>query len=1748
MKNKNRFEGFVTKLFILCLITGFATVAAPLFSADAQTVTIPDANLRTALESALNKAAGADITEAELGGLRQLDARNSSITTLTGLEKATGLRSLNLKGNSVSDISPVVNLPRLRLLNVENNPLNYASLNTHIPAIETAMANRNNASVTYTARTPTTLTKVSGDSQTGELSATLANSFVVEVKDGANPAAVFAGVPVTFAVTAGGGTLSTTTVSTDATGRAETTLTLGATSVGAHTVDATVEGIADKVTFTATVSQVATTLVKISGDSQTADPGVALANAFVVEVRDQAGTAMSNVSVTFAVTAGGGTLSTTTATTGTNGQAETTLTLGTTVVGANTVEATVTGITEKITFTATANRKATTLVKVSGDSQTAGPGVALANAFVIEARDQSGAAMSDVSVTFNVTAGGGTLSAASATTNASGQAETTLTLGATVVGANTVEASAAGITEKLTFTATANQVATTLTKVSGDSQTGNPGAALTNAFVVEVQDQAGSAMSDVSVTFNVTAGGGTLSAASVTTNASGQAETTLTLGATVVGENTVEATVAGITEKLTFTATANQVATTLVKISGDTQTGDSGTALSNAFVVEVRDQAGTAMSGVSVAFSVTAGGGTLSAAAATTNASGQAETTLTLGATVVGENTVEATVAGITEKLTFTATANQVATTLVKISGDSQTGDSGAALSNAFVVEVRDQAGTAMSGVSVAFSVTAGGGTLSAASATTNASGQAETTLTLGATGTTNTVTASVTHAGTTLSVTFTAEINNSAPAFTSGTTFSVAENSTAVGTVNASDADSSDSVTGYTLGGVDSTEFSITDAGVLTFNTAPDYEDPGDALSSTPANAATNNEYIIVVTVTSGAGVRAQTAKQTFTITVTDVPPPGKPAVPTVTGADATPTALSVSWTAPTNTGPAITDYDVRYRKGTTGNFTDAGYTGTTTSTTLTELTAGTSYQVQVRAINAEGNSPWSDAGTGTTWNVPEQPKAPIVTTAAVGELNVVWTAPASDAPITGYKIEYQKASAAAWSAHAHAGTDTTTTLTSLASGIAYQVRVRAVNAVGNSTWSAASTGTTWDVPEQPAPPTVTVVEAASGAAGATGAAVSGAAASGATGAASEEVSKLTLTWTAPASDTPITSYEVAYKQSSDTAWINHPHTGTSTTVTLTGLADSTEYAVRVRAANAVGNSDWSPDSTFCRVLGDIVPICPVREPKVDDNKETSFRVCWKKPGAVSLPLNAYEVRLRSSSTPTWTPLTVTSFSVPIPFLSDPDPPVCITIEDLKPGTQYKVQVRPFKQILFLKVYGPWIESEGATLPTQPGTPDVKPVSGVTGAALEVSWVLRNNPDVTGFKVQYQKSQDNTWIDHAHEDDDSKGTTISNLQAGTKYDVRVRAMVKDLEGSWSAHGSGTPVDVPAKPVAPTVTTASHTNVNVTWTEPTNTWPDITDYDVQYREGTTGTFKDGPQTVTAKTATISGLKPNTSYQVRVRATNDEGTGPWSDAGTGKTDYQPEDVNKDGEVNVADLIAIGTHLGGTTNTAHEPDVNNDGTVNSADIQLVIKAALNNSNALTDIDGDDDVDVEDLVAFAATPVDVNGDTKTDDDDIKLIARLALNAAANRGAAPAPSQTHATLNAQNLQHLVHQALQRNRFDATYRRGVAALERILESLMIPEESALLHNYPNPFNPETWIPYQLASPAEVTLTLYDVTGRIVRTLNLGHQDAGMYRSKSRAAYWDGRNAQGESVASGVYFYTLVAGEFTATGKMLIRK
>ena len=202
-----------------------------------------------------------------------------------------------------------------------------------------------------------------------------------------------------------------------------------------------------------------------------------------------------------------------------------------------------------------------------------------------------------------------------------------------------------------------------------------------------------------------------------------------------------------------------------------------------------------------------------------------------------------------------------------------------------------------------------------------------------------------------------------------------------------------------------------------------------------------------------------------------------------------------------------------------------------------------------------------------------------------------------------------------------------------------------------------------------------------------------------------------------------------------------------------------------------------------------------------------------------------------------------------------------------------------------------------------------------------------------------------------------------------------------------------------------------------------------------------------------------------------------------------------DVNRDGVVNILDLVQVASKFGQKV-SSDPADVNEDGLVNIVDL-VKVAGALGDGAAAP-------------LAWHLSPEIV------------------------------PARA-------NVQKWLSQARQLNLTDATAQRGILFLENLLAALT-PKETALLANYPNPFNPETWIPYQLAEPADVILTIYAVDGTAVRTLALGHQSIGIYQGKSRAAYWDGKNALSEPVASGVYFYTLKAGEFTATRKMLIRK
>ena len=197
----------------------------------------------------------------------------------------------------------------------------------------------------------------------------------------------------------------------------------------------------------------------------------------------------------------------------------------------------------------------------------------------------------------------------------------------------------------------------------------------------------------------------------------------------------------------------------------------------------------------------------------------------------------------------------------------------------------------------------------------------------------------------------------------------------------------------------------------------------------------------------------------------------------------------------------------------------------------------------------------------------------------------------------------------------------------------------------------------------------------------------------------------------------------------------------------------------------------------------------------------------------------------------------------------------------------------------------------------------------------------------------------------------------------------------------------------------------------------------------------------------------------------------------------------EDVNRDGAVTVADLILVAALFGQQVPPNTAEDINGDGTVNMADLLAVAQAI----------------------------------------------------------SPAAPSAAAHIDAATIEAWIAQARLEDDGSLAFKRGIENLLALLRSL-IPEETALLRNYPNPFNPETWIPYHLATEADVQLTIYDINGAVVRRFSLGLKQAGYYTDRARAAYWDGRNEVGEPVASGVYFYQLEAGDYSQTRQMVILK
>lgn len=244
----------------------------------------------------------------------------------------------------------------------------------------------------------------------------------------------------------------------------------------------------------------------------------------------------------------------------------------------------------------------------------------------------------------------------------------------------------------------------------------------------------------------------------------------------------------------------------------------------------------------------------------------------------------------------------------------------------------------------------------------------------------------------------------------------------------------------------------------------------------------------------------------------------------------------------------------------------------------------------------------------------------------------------------------------------------------------------------------------------------------------------------------------------------------------------------------------------------------------------------------------------------------------------------------------------------------------------------------------------------------------------------------------------------------------------------------------------------------------------------------------------------------------------------------------QDDDDDGTLDRISYSILVTDVAVATHQSSEPvDVNQDLDVNILDLVIVASnIGTVPYNPRADVNGDGFVNVLDLITVYTSP---HWATSVPSKKI---------GAANEPALTAPS-INRNLDPATIKSWIDLAQVEDDGSAIFDLGIANLEALIAS-RIPTETRLLLNYPNPFNPETWIPYQLSEATEVTVTIHAMNGSLIRTLALGHQAAGVYQSKSQAAYWDGRNELGEQVASGLYFYTLTAGDFAATGKMLIRK
>ena len=551
-----------------------------------------------------------------------------------------------------------------------------------------------------------------------------------------------------------------------------------------------------------------------------------------------------------------------------------------------------------------------------------------------------------------------------------------------------------------------------------------------------------------------------------------------------------------------------------------------------------------------------------------------------------------------------------------------------------------------------------------------------------------------------------------------------------------------------------------------------------------------------VIVRVSDGRGA---TDTIDVTVNVNDVnEPPLSPGQPVVSSVPGSITSLSVSWSAPSNTGrPAIQRYALQYREGNSGDWSNGPQNVSGTSTTISGLNEDTSYQVQVMATNAEGDGPWSSPGSGRTNrnNPPEFADATATrsltenigdaTTTSAENLGGAIIATDADDDMLQYSLEGGDASLfdidpGSGQLMSRVGVNYSHEATPTLSVI---VRASDGNGGGDTIPVTINVEDVDEPPLAPAAPAITPMH--------------------------NSMTSLSVTWAPPYNmgRPVIESYDLRYRNGVDTGWSDGPQEQDGTSTVLYSLSSDSDYMVQVRATNDEGDGEWSE-------------LNKGRTNNIPQNTNNPVK-------SNNVPAFAAATASRSLAENSGSATTASEANLGAAFAA--------TDEDSTDALTYSIEGTNASSFS--------IDSGSGQLKTKVG----------------VNYNYEATPTL------------------------SVTVRVRDGRGGSDT-IAVTITVNDVD------------EPPMAPAAPTVSavSGSTTSLSVSWIQPSNTGrPSIDSYDLQYRPGTSGIWIDGPMNVDGTSSTIASLEADSLYQVHLLATNDEGDGPYSLPGSGRTNAESD---------------------------------------------------------------------------------------------------------------------------------------------------------------------------------------------------------------------------------------------------------------